>query len=321
MIKNIITKIFKSKRRKVVKKNSIAQWKEAKGRLIPEVWPEYTPTFKLDKNDKIFTIGTCFVRTMENHLVKLGYQIPMLSFSSPPQEYPHRPNGILNKYSPASIFQELDWCEQVYLEGGRVTAKNVEKLLYACKNNQFIDLHLAAFVPVTRERALARRQEVYDVFSNYFSSQGVIITLGMIEVWQDLKTQLFIQRNPSEEMKNDMRRFVFKRLSYQECYDYVQNSISLIRKYCPDCKILITTSAVPFRETFSNEDVITANTYSKSVLRAVCGELINNNLNIDYFPAFETISLTKDWRVFDDDMRHVSDHFVKKIVNRLFEGY
>lgn len=304
-----------------MKTNDFSKWKEASDRLIPEVWPVCTPSFQIDKNERIFTIGSCFVRNMEEHLLLLGYQVPMLDYVSPKNEWPHRPNGILNKYTPADIYQELAWCEQIYLEGGRVTFKNIDKLLYAYNDDRVVDLHIAGFVPVTKARALERRQEIYDVFSKCFFSQTVIITLGMVEAWHDLKTELFILEKPSEEMLNNKQRFIFKRLNYRECYDYVQNSVFLIRKHCPDNKILITTSPVPLGETFTNEDIITANTYSKSVLRAVCGEIVDKNKNIDYFPAFETINLTKDWQVFADDIRHVSDKYVQKIVVRVSKLY
>jgi hypothetical protein len=215
----------------------------------------------------------------------------------------------------------LDWCERIYAEGGKVTFRHVEDLLYECDNGHVIDMHIGGYVPVTKERALGRRQEIYNVFAQVFSSQVVIMTLGMIEVWHDLENHLFIQRVPSEKMKHNTERFKFLCLNYKECHDYVQKSISLIRKHRPECKFLMTTSPVPLKETFTHEDIITANTYSKSVLRAVCGEIVSESKQVDYFPSFKSVTLTRDWAIFEKDLRHVSDEFVQKIVARLGERY
>jgi hypothetical protein len=307
----------------MTKTDDYSAWSGAKNRLIPEVWPEFFPSFKIDKNDKIFTIGSCFARNIEDYLANLGYNIPMKSFFVPKEECPNlkRPNGILNKFSPTAIFQEINWCDQIYSEGGNVTFKNIEKFLYICSDELVIDTNIGCYAPVLKKRALKRRQEIYDVFSQIFSSQVVIMTLGLIEAWYDLEKNIFIQRVPNELMKNDRQRFKFIRLNYHDCYDYIQKSISLVRKYNPAGNFLITTSPIPLKLTFTNDDVIIANTYSKSVLRAVCGEIVEKNKLVDYFPSFESATLTKDWSAYKEDLRQIDDTFIKKIVDRLAGHY
>ncbi len=297
----------------------ISTWENARERLIPNIWPEIIPSFKIAKQDKIFTIGSCFARNIEEHLVKCGFDVPMMSFSVPKHEWPNRPNGILNKYSPVSIFQELAWCDRIHAQGGRLSYKDIEELLYECGEDSAIDLHIGGYVPVTKARALARRQEIYDVFKQAFNSRILIMTLGLIEVWRDLKNGLFIQRAPSEIMMNDPRRFEFTRLSLAECVDHIRKSIGLIRKYQPDVKCLISVSPVPLKETFTKEDVICANMYSKSVLRAACGEIVSADKAIDYFPSYENVA--GDQNAYEADLRHVSDKYISKIVDKMTESY
>jgi hypothetical protein len=298
-------------------------WKEAKNRLTPEAWPEITPSFKINKNDKIFTIGSCFARNIEEHLEELGYNIPMTSFAVPKHEMgpTRRPNGILNKFSPACIFQELSWCEQIYSVGGKVSPNDIEHMLFEQNDGLVIDLHIGGYIPVTKERALRRRQEIYDVFSQAFSSQVVIVTLGLIEAWYDTKENLVIQRYPHDIIQDADGRFKFIRFNYGACYDQVQNTISLIRKHAPGCKFLITTSPIPLKQTFTDEDVIVANTYSKSVLRAVCGEIVEKNKLVDYFPSYENVMMTRGSDVYQEDLRQIKDTFIAQIANRLVEKY
>ncbi len=301
-------------------------WERARKRLKPEAWPILTPSFEIHKNEKIFTIGSCFARNIEEYLSGFGCDVPMMSFKVPRSEWPvGRLRGVLNKYSPAAIYQEVCWCDKVYSRDGFVGLEDVEKLLYACENGACIDLHLNGFIPVARERALKRRQQIHYsvqvVPAKVFLSHVVVLTLGLVETWYDSANGLFIQRVPSSEMAVDKDRFQFIRLDYAECYEYIQKTISLIRKHNPECKILITVSPVSLFRTFTNDDVLIANTYSKSVLRAVCGEIVKKNQRIDYFPSYENVILTKDWHVYSKDMRHVASKFVRKIVGNLIKNY
>lgn len=72
-------------------------------------------------------------------------------------------------------------------------------------------------------------------------------------------------------------------------------------------------SPVALSRTFSESDVITANTESKSILRAVAGELRREFPNLVYWPSYE-IALAQD--VYQDDGRHVTPEGVKQIVDQ-----
>lgn len=303
------------------KQNRYSVFERAKKRLIPEVWPEYTPTIDIDKDTKIFTIGSCFARNIEKYLAKAGYNVPMMLFSAPANESPSAPNALLNKYTPPSIYQELKWCERIYLNGGKVSLNSIEKLLLISNDEHVVDMHLYPYKFVAKERAIQRRQEVYNVFLEVFSSQVIIMTLGFVEAWYDSENDLYIQQFPSREMNSDKQRFKFVRLNYNECFHYIQESISLIREYNPSSSFIITTSPVSINRTFTKEDVIVANTYSKSILRAVCGEIVERNDRVDYLPSYENAILTKDWSIYQEDMCHVTDDFVEKIIIQFNEHY
>ena len=151
-------------------------------------------------------------------------------------------------------------------------------------------------------------------------SEAVVITLGMIETWWDLQSQLYVHTMPYLLTRNAMPRFQFERLNFQTCYDYVIKTLDLLdstgRK-----NYLITTSPVALARTFSEDDILIANNYSKSVLRAVAGQVVEERDNVDYFPSYESVMLTKQGYVWEDDLAHVSYNFVGRIVNRVSEFY
>jgi GSCFA family len=80
-------------------------------RLEPFYRPALSPRFRLKPRSSIFTIGSCFARNIEEHLAPLGFDVPMAAFGVPEQEWPARPfarrAGILNKYTPPSMLQEV----------------------------------------------------------------------------------------------------------------------------------------------------------------------------------------------------------------------
>lgn len=314
--------IFSLDREEALKsrRNPHAIWSKASERLDPEVTPALNPRFQIETGAKIFTIGSCFARNIEEHVARLGFDIPMLRFTVPNEEWQFRPAGILNKYTPASIFQEIDWTARVHRAGGTVTPELCAPFRYDCEKG-VIDTNIDGFVPVTEERFLQRRKDIYDVFKEVFESDCVIITLGLIEAWYDTENDVFIQAAPVGRNFKNADQFEFRVLGYAESLDFIDRSIALVRDVNPNARFMITTSPVGLNRTFANNDVIIENTFSKALLRTVCGELYYKYDFLDYFPSFESVFLTKSWDIWHTDKRHVTDRYVGKIVGRLVGAY
>jgi tetratricopeptide (TPR) repeat protein len=304
------------------RRNKYSLWKKARDRLIDEVWPELNPSFRIQPGAKIFTIGSCFARNIEEYLHQLGFRIPTLDFKVPTEEYPARPNGILNKYTPAAIFQEIDWTRRIFQRGGEITESDSALFLYECTDGSCIDTNLGGFIPVSKDRFFERRRQVYETFKEVFSANHVVITLGLVEAWFDQEKGIYIQESPiRKDFAGSRGRFAFQALTYSHCNQFIQNTIDAIRHFNNETKFLITTSPVPLSRTFTDKDVIIANTYSKSVLRTVAGDIAASNPYVDYFPSYESVMLTKSWHVWLPDLMHVTDAFVGKIVARLTDKY
>lgn len=72
-------------------------------------------------------------------------------------------------------------------------------------------------------------------------------------------------------------------------------------------RVLLTVSPVPLTATYTEDHVLLATTYSKSVLRAVVGAFCDKNENIAYFPSYEMV--TAPWSrgiFFDSNLRTVN---------------
>jgi hypothetical protein len=137
---------------------------------------------------KVFTIGSCFARNIEEALSDIpNIVIPTLSFSVPKEEWPHRPNGILNEYTPGSISQRILYtCKQLSFR---------DEAIFEIKPGQFIDcLLVSTQYPVTRERAFQRRKEIEELYLNLLDSDILIITLGYVEAF--MYKNIWINRLP-----------------------------------------------------------------------------------------------------------------------------
>jgi hypothetical protein len=309
-------------------RNKAARWPspskdEEANRLVPEAWPTLNPRFTLKQTDTVFTIGSCFARNIERYLDQFGLDVPMMRFTLPPEEMIEaRPQAIMNKYTPPSIFQELERTAEL-LEATEEERKARFMDVLLDVEGGYIDLELAGQTSVTLERGLQRREEVFQLFRNAFTADAVVITLGLIECWWDTERGKYVHpMPPAKELTRRKGRFQFKQLRFAEAYDYIRKTVDLIEaKGKPGVRILMTTSPVPLSATFTDQDVIIANLYSKSMLRTVAGEIYRNYETVDYFPSFENVMLTRTPAVWAEDLVHVTDAFVGKIVDNLLRHY
>jgi hypothetical protein len=84
-------------------------------------------------------------------------------------------------------------------------------------------------------------------------------------------------------------------------FDFIRNRNARIR-------FLVTVSPVPLVATAENRHVLVPTSYSKSVLRTVCGELEAAHEDVAYFPSYEIItgSYTRG-AYFGADLREVTE--------------
>lgn len=301
-------------------KSTYADIGDAGNRLMPETWPHVTASFTIPPGSQVFTIGSCFARNVEKTLQNLGYYLPTLELYEPEKGPTPVDNGVINKYSPPGIYQELAWTADMLARNAEVTLENCREMILPVGDGKIVDVYLNS-TACTEEQFLKRRKVIYNIFRHAFDSPYVTITLGLIENWYDTETGRYIQEMPFDRRQVYKAalagRFELHQLGYEEAYDYTRKSVELLKKLNPAVKILITTSPVSLRRTFTKDDVILANSFSKCMLRTVCGMIARNFDNVDYFPSYENVMLTRDWSVFGKDFIHVSTSFVSKIVHNL----
>lgn len=177
---------------------------------------------------------------------------------------------------------------------------------------------------LTKERMIARRQDAFDVMRHVFDADCVVITLGFTECFYDTARDLYVTNSivQNDQLRADLAdQIEFQSLTFAQSYDFIRRALDLIHDLNPAARILLTVSPVPLQATFTGQDVILATSQTKSLLRAVVGEIVGTDPRVGYFPGYEQVMLSRSWDVFTTDLRHVSDHMVKSVVSSLTQTY
>jgi hypothetical protein len=286
-------------------------------RFIPIVSPEIRPSFQLLPTDKIFCMGSCFARNVEIQLAKIGFDVVSLQVNNPYAPGAWGGNNFLIRYNPFSMMNELEWALD------EKTIFPTEGILYV-DDNLCQDPHSHAhYEPHTLSRLKELRELVTGVHRRAKECRVFVITLGLVEAWYDKKINKYMNLNPSNAASMlEPERFELHVLDYDDIKRCLVRIHELLTNFGhPEVKILITTSPVPLSSTGRGIDVITANTYSKSVLRSAAEWFRINYGNVDYFPSYESIMLSAREVVFEEDARHVKGGAVMHIMQKMTQNY
>jgi hypothetical protein len=287
--------------------------RKRRNRLEPVCRPQFNPSFQIEDHDKVFCIGSCFALNIQQELLNVGINILPLSLT-------HEFSGegwSLNQYSPVTILQSFKWA--------------LEPQSMPENSSCFMDMGNGYTFDPTLHYAEARKKEtviwnsarVTKINSMVNECRIVIITLGLIECIYDKKLGVYLNGFPIKSIqKIDKERYEIRILNYPEILESLEELHGLLaRNMTDDFKILVTISPVPLTFTYRKSDVIEANTYSKSVLRAVAEEFSNKHSNVDYLPIYESVSLSDRVVSWDWDLRHVSKFIVKLNITRMLAVY
>ncbi|MBL8201650.1 MAG: GSCFA domain-containing protein [Chromatiales bacterium] len=299
-----------------ITKSPGAQWEEAAKRLTGAPVPvHFQRTFKIERSHEVFCIGSCFARNIEEHLLYRGIPVLSKGIHSPREEWPGRPNGLVNKFTTHSMLQELQWLVAPPADPGAVLVE---------ADSGWLDLQLAPGVqPVTRDRALARRAYLSgDYFPRIARADVVIVTLGLNEVWRDATHDIWLNSGPRYfSVRRQPNRYELHITDVADNQGALERFYAILKQLNPGSRLIVTVSPVPMTATFSGDDVLVANTRSKCTLRAAAEAFCRAHADVAYFPSFEMITLGAQSANYAPDRLHVLDEAVGKVTGAFIQAY
>jgi GSCFA family. len=282
--------------------------------------PKTDPKFKLRRNDKFYAIGSCFARGLEK---ALAIHKIVVESAAPEFAKLQRANkqvtglGFTNKYNTYSILNELRWA----LDPAAVFPS--DSIVQLTKTTWY-DPHTNPTLNFTGfQETLERRALMQAVTKRIKNCRAVVVTLGLAEVWRDIQADVFINRTPIPSLfKTQPGRYEFYLTGFAENLANLEAIHALLTQYGhPDVHIVVTVSPVPLENTFSSMDIVIANTWAKSLLRAVAQEWAAPRANVDYFPSYEIVQGSDRAAVWETDLRHVKGAGVKHIMELFLRSY
>ncbi|MHA3977967.1 GSCFA domain-containing protein [Halovulum sp. GXIMD14794] len=293
---------------------------EGRNRAFSGIW---VPRAPIDRTTRIATYGSCFAQHFSRRLVKRGFQ--WLDMESAPSvatpevattyNYGIYSSRTGNIYTAASLRQWLEWADvksvgddEAWQEGDRW----YDPFRPAIEPNGFSSREELMNSRRTTIRAFRKSAKRADLF---------VFTLGLTEAWVNKKRGTIYPVCPGTVAGNfDASEHVFENFDYVRVLDDMRAAIAVLRRINPDTRVLLTVSPVPLTATATNQHVLVATTYSKSVLRAVAGTLQAELDCVDYFPSYEIVTSSLNSRdFFAENKRSVTADGVDFVMARFFE--
>jgi hypothetical protein len=285
----------------------------------------WSAPFPIGPHTSIATYGSCFAQHFSRALVARGFS--WLNAEPAPdgmgEEAAHRFNyGVFsartgNIYTASLLRQWVEWALEV----------SVPPDLHWEQDGRIYDPFRPAIEPEgfgSVEEMLASRRSCIAAFRASITECNLLVfTLGLTESWWDAEGGFEYPMCPGTHAGTfDPKTHVFRNQDYAFVQDNLVRALTLIRrarKQGP--KVLLTVSPVPLTATNSGNHVLVATMESKSILRAVAGQVARDLRAVSYFPSYEIInSPVFRGAFFEPNLRSVNHHGVEHVMQTFFTG-
>ncbi|MFD7341148.1 GSCFA domain-containing protein [Streptomyces violascens] len=291
---------------------------------LREIGGLWTPKFALGQDDVILTAGSCFARHIGRALLERGMNWRDAEPAPPGltrAEREARHFGVFsfrtgNIYTAAMLRQWLSWAFHEAAPPGEAWIED----------SRFYDPWRPSVEPGGHASAdavtQARLATLAAIRGAVTGASCLVFTLGLTEAWRDRADGTVHPVCPGTVRGTyDSGRHVFHNFTFAEVYDNLSAAIALARTANPGLRVLLTVSPVPLTATATGDHALTATTYSKSVLRAVAGQLTQELDHVDYFPAYEIVTGFPFKAVFfEPNLRTVTPAGVDFVMGQFFDA-
>lgn len=237
--------------------------------------------FPIDYNSKIVSFGSCFVENIAEKFDYFKFENTCNSF------------GIL--FHPLAI-------EKIILKVVNREFFTEKDLFFYDERWHCFDVHSDLSHSDTTEMLASLNEIIQFTHQKIIAATHFIITYGTAWVYNNLENNSIV----ANCHKVPQKQFGKSILSVEAIEKSIQNTVELIRKVNPDCKIIFTVS--PVRHI---KDGFVENQVSKAHLIAALYQILQsesfNLQTASYFPSYEImIDELRDYRFYTEDMLHPS---------------
>lgn len=288
---------------------------------IADLWQP----FALKKANRVATAGSCFAQHIGHNLMARGANFidcePAPAFLADAENARRFGYGVFScRYGNIYTSRQL---LQLFQEA--FGTRTPEEVVWT-KQGRFFDALRPGVNPVGHASAedviTMRKSHLHAVKQMFEDVDLFVFTMGLTEGWEAKSDGTVYPMAPGTACGEfDPTKYQFRNLRYNDIAEDMINFRRLLKEVNSQARILLTVSPVPLMATASDDHVLVATSYSKSVLRAVAGDLAHDHADVYYFPSFEIIS-THPFRgsFFEPDLREVNQVGVNLVMDHFFSG-
>lgn len=278
-------------------KSKKSYWRTAIAESSPFEIPEiYQAKWKISPQWNIATAGSCFAQHIHKNLRKRNFNVMEME-----------PAPIL---LPTDLHQKFGYSLYSARYGNIYTVEQLLQISKECtglfvpqdisweRDGKYYDALRPSVEPEgffsKDELLIHRKHHLRQVRKMFEETDLLIFTLGLTEGWIHKESRTVYPIAPGAmagEFNEEI--YEFKNFTYTEIVNSFIEFLSILIELRPGKelpKIILTVSPVPLTATGTDEHILKANTYSKSVLRSVAGFLASTYDFIDYFPSYEIVT-------------------------------
>jgi len=272
-----------------------AFWKSGVSECSPLELPEvYKPRFQIDRKMRITCAGSCFAQHIGGQFKKRNFQ-------------------FIDLEPPPPMLAQNDWHDfgfDLYSAryGNIYTARQLVQMLARADGSLkptetvWLDDQGRArdpFRPAIEPQGFGSAEELRNDQEYHLAQVSKLLdntdlfvfTLGLTEAWECIADGVALPTCPGTVGGTfDADKYRFKNFSFLETLNDMKTFIEIARMHNPAMKFLFTVSPVPLTATATDDHVLAATVHSKSILRAVAGELYQTYDYVDYFPSYELVA-------------------------------
>lgn len=281
--------------------------------------------FAITSDMQVATMGSCFAQHIARHLQRSGLNY-FVAETAPegmdPNEAARRNYGVFsarygNVYTVRQAVQLFD----------RAFGRFAPKEDVWGMGNVYVDPFRPMIEPEGFDSAEACRAStaahLADVRRVFSEANVIVFTLGLTEGWRHREDGAVFAAAPGVNGGSfDPAIHEKVNFSAREVIEDLQSFCDRIKSVNPEARILLTVSPVPLIASHQTQNhVLSATSYSKSVLRVAAEEVTQANANVTYFPSYEIITSSHSrGAYFEPDLRGVREVGVAHVM-RVFSKH
>jgi hypothetical protein len=288
--------------------------------------PVDAPAFQIDASTRIATGGSCFAQHIARRLRQRGFNL-LLTEPAPEtlsaaeaarQQYGVYSARYGNLYTARQLLQLLERAtgdfapaEAAWL---RPDGRYADPFRPEIAPDGFSSV---AALNEAREQHLAAVRRLFDTVEVF------VFTLGLTEAWRSTVDGAVFPLAPGVVAgAMDATQHAFINFTTAEVLADLEAFRAKLAARNPAARLLLTVSPVPLAATYEPQHVLSANTYSKSVLRAAAGEFCRRHPQCSYFPSYEIVTgAFNRGGYFAPDLRAVNAAGVDHVMRLFFAHY